>query len=110
MLDIIVAIDEIEAWFLAVPDFFKAYDETLSIEKINECLGYKLQDVPVESISHPASAIHKVLTSVGLSYKKRAGDSHKISGKLDYESLYLEKSETITALGRFSSALDSALA
>jgi hypothetical protein len=108
-LKIIVAIEEIEAWFLSVPDFFTAYDRLLTVEAIKLAHGIDLSSTCVESIPHPAALIDKVLFSVGKEYKKRQGDSHKITSVLDYDALYLEKSKSIPALGLFVNAIDNSL-
>ncbi len=110
IVNTVVAIDEIEAWFLAVPKFFRAYDDSLILEKINECLGYDLSLIDIESIEHPAMEINKVLMTVGTKYRKHADDSHKIANELDYDTLYLERTNDIPALSRFTAALETILA
>jgi hypothetical protein len=108
-LKIIVATEEIEAWFLSVPSFFFAYDNSLTLEKLKEINGIDLSLISVENIPHPAALIDKVLTTVGQRYKKRQDDSYKITQTLDYNSLYLEKSDLINSLGMFVNAIDNAL-
>jgi hypothetical protein len=108
-LKIIVAIEEIEAWFLSVPIFFSEYDKSLTIANINEVHGIDLSSISVESITHPAALIDNILTTVGKRYKKRQDDSYKITDTLDYDTLYLEKSESIRSLNMFVDAIDNAL-
>ena len=105
-----VALEEIEAWFLAVPCFFEKIHADLSVEKVCEILKVDLKEVAVEAIDHPARDIDKVFRTVDLAYTKRAADSHRIASHLNYEQLYLEKSQAITALGKFVGHLDAALA
>ena len=108
-IQVTVALEEIEAWFLAVPDFFLKYDLRLTEDAIAEQLGYRLSEVDVESLAHPSSLINKLLMTVGKRYRKRLDDSHKIADALDYQSLYLDKSESINALGRFVKQMNLAL-
>ena len=108
-IEVTVAIEEIEAWFLSVPSFFQKYDPSLTEAKVQEILGVDPTTAQVESIPHPAAAIDRVLTTVGLRYRKRLGDSYKISKELDYMTLYLDRTQKLQSLGRFVGHLTSAL-
>lgn len=108
-VEITIAIEEIEAWFLSVPGFFLKYHEKLDLGTIENIVGFKLEQCDVEKIDHPASLIDLVLKSVELSYRKRAADSHRIAAGLDYASLYLEKAENIAPLGRLVRQLSQSL-
>lgn len=108
-VEVVVAIQEVEAWFLSVPEFFSAYDNSLIIKRINDILGYDISIKQIESICHPAQEINKVLTTVGKKYKKKEKDALKIAHNLNYQTLYLEKSLVIPALGRFCALMDSSL-
>lgn len=108
-IDIVVAVEEIEAWFLAVPDFFAKYDESLTIQRINQIIGYDISTADIENIEHPSATINKVLETVGRSYKKRLGDCYKIASHLDYDTLYLEKSPIISSLSKFVNMLNECL-
>jgi hypothetical protein len=108
-IDIIVAEVEIEAWFLSVPSFFTSIDEILSLEKIEEITGFDFSTIAVESLPHPSAIINNIFEAVGMSYKKRLADTCRIAELLDYETLYLEKTNEITALKRFANAIDNCL-
>lgn len=108
-IGITIAIEELEAWFLLVPDFFKYYSAALTNEKITSVLGVDLDAIDVETIAHPAQAISKVLQSVGCVYKKRLDDSHKIAEAIDYGALYLDKTLVNQTLKKFVTHLESAL-
>lgn len=108
-IELIVAIEEVEAWFLAVPYFFEKIDEKLTTEKLVEILGEGFFSKSVEEIAHPAAIIAKVFETVGKKYRKRLDDAHAITDALDYNSLYFEKSENIATLKRLVNALNNAL-
>lgn len=108
-VEITIALEEVEAWFLSVPKFFLNYDTKLDIASINKLLGFNLEDCDVELLEHPASLIDKILRSVNLAYKKRADDSHKIATGLDYDEIYLVKSQEIAPLGRLVAQLGKSL-
>ena len=108
-IEVIVAIEEIEAWFMSVPNFFINYDDSLTLAKINEILGYDLSTTHVESLPHPSQTIHQILSSVNKTYKKRSAEVHKIVSVLDFDSLYLEKTNSIQPLKKFVAALENCL-
>lgn len=108
-VEVTIAIEEVEAWFLAVPSFFSKYDPALTLEIVNEVCEINLATADVELIAHPAQLINKVLSSVGMEYKKKLNDSHKITHNIDYEQLYLEKSQFISSLKKTINHLDYAL-
>src|SRR6266481_7176937 len=60
-LDVIIAVEEIEAWFLSVPSFFSSYDHSLTPDRVNEILNVDLSTTAVESLPHPSHLINKVL-------------------------------------------------
>ena len=79
VLDIIIAVEEIEAWFLCVPEFFTEYDENLTLDTVNGILGINLSATAVEAVPHPSAKIDEVLSTVGQRYRKRLGDSYRIA-------------------------------
>ncbi|MBA3022895.1 MAG: DUF4276 family protein [Sideroxydans sp.] len=108
-IEVVIAVQETEAWFMAAPNFFSLIDSQLTLGKVSEILGYDLSTIQVELIPHPASEINKVLSAVKKSYRKKEKDTYKIVDALDYETLYLEKSAEIYGLGRMCALIDSAL-
>jgi hypothetical protein len=109
LVQIIVAVEEIEAWFFCVPEFFATYHPSLTIAAVNGILHINLPDDPVESIKHPSAAITKVLASVKHVYKKRAEDAYTIVDRLDFDALYNDKATNVAALGQLVEALDNAV-
>ena len=108
-LEIIIAIEEVEAWFLSVPDFFMHYDASLTLTKVNEILDCDLSTIPIESLPHPSQTINKILSTVNQPYKKRLDDAHKIANCLNYELLYLEKINSIPPLKKLIDAIENCL-
>jgi hypothetical protein len=110
LVEIVVAVEEIEAWFFCVPEFFAKYDATLTIDVVSGILQIDLGHESVESIKHPSAAIAKVLATVGHVYKKRAADAHAIVDRLDFDALYFEKAPHVPALAQLVEALDNSVA
>lgn len=108
-VQVTIALEEVEAWFLSVPCFFHNYHPSLTMAAVNAAADMDLAQVDVEAIVHPSALLRKILQTVGLDYKKRLGDSHKIAAGLDYDLLYLEKSRQLQPLGRLVDQLTRAL-
>ena len=83
----IVAIMEIEAWFLADYNHFARMDQRLVPEWINENLNIDILNDDLEAYPHPAQTLNRIWNLVGKTYKKRESDSYSICSYLDY-SLY----------------------
>ena len=73
-----IARQEIEAWFLSVPEFFERLDATLTVPVVNRLLGYDVTTVDLEMIPQPSVDIHRVLRSVNLSYSKKESEIQAI--------------------------------
>jgi hypothetical protein len=108
-VQITVAIEEVEAWFLSVPTFLLSYSHQLIIERVNDILGFNLSTCQVEALKHPSKLIDKILQTVNERYRKRLDDSYKIADALDYGTLYLEKIHNLPSLARLACQLDHAL-
>ncbi|MBF0607003.1 MAG: DUF4276 family protein [Candidatus Magnetobacterium sp. LHC-1] len=77
----ILAIMEIEAWFLLDKDFFtKMTDNPQEVTKI-------LDKKNTEEYNHPAKVIDKIYRLLGKEYNKHEDDSYNITYNLDYNFL-----------------------
>ena len=96
-ISIILAIMEIEAWFLADYNLFSKIDSVLSPEYIKKKLEKKknlkidlIKDDPEEKYPAPASLINAIYELIGRKYKKHKDDAYEITHRIDYDYLYLE--------------------
>ena len=87
MIHLILAVMEIESWFLADYNVFSRIDPFLTIDKINESLDKNLRELNPESLRRPSTLVHKIFTIVGRSYKKREDQIYSIVNNLDYDYL-----------------------
>ncbi len=108
-VEITVAVEEVEAWFLAEYTLFEKIHPSLSHEKIREITGLEFSKCDVQAIEHPAEIIDKIYASVGMRYKKRIGDSYKIATAINYDELYLSLPGRLPPLKRLAAHLDHAL-
>ncbi|MFH1287071.1 MAG: DUF4276 family protein [bacterium] len=84
----ILAIMEIEAWFLADYKLFEKIDKRLTTQFINHNSGLDLMNTDPETYPHPAKIIDTILKIVGKSYKKHEEQSYNIIHNINYEFLY----------------------
>lgn len=82
-LKLILAIMEIEAWFLADYNLFNRIFPQVTIELIKEKLGIDLIDENPESYYHPSSLINQIYNIFGERYKKREKQSYQIVHNID---------------------------
>lgn len=82
------SIMELEAWWLTMHTIFVKINNSLTIEFINENLGYKLDDIdPEKYFFHPYRAIKDILQLVNLEYKKKLHDVESIISKIAIEDI-----------------------
>jgi len=97
-VDIVLAIMEIEAWFLAEYTHFERLDTGLTLEKVNNAIGTDAQTLDVENIAHPSETLNTVYQFVGRGYRKKKDQVSDIVDALDYVRLYVELPERVSVL------------
>ena len=107
----IIAVFEIETWFLAEYRFLEKIDNKLTLPYIIKNLGFDLKvndclDQDIRVVILPKSRSNST-QSVGRSYDKTYAKSEKIVENLDYEILYLVLKNKLKALQEFIDELDN---
>lgn len=83
-----IAIMELEAWFLGIYDIFKRINSILSVEYIENELGFNLADIdPQTEFFKPAEEVNRIFQLVGLQYKKKEHDVESICSKINTDDL-----------------------
>lgn len=82
--DIIIAIHEIEAWFLAETNHLKKVDKRLNGPFIKERLGFNPYAIDPQLRVHPAKDLNDIYNLVGKSYAKRFWQVNKLVNRLDF--------------------------
>lgn len=81
---------EMEAWILSMYNLFSKINENLTLDFINENLGYNLSEIdPQQEFYKPSEDLNNIFNLVGLSYKKKFGQMESICSNivgLDYEN------------------------
>lgn len=105
-VDIVLAIMEIEAWFLAEYTHFERFDSRLTLEKVNEVFGDDVRTLDVENIAHPSDTLNTVYQLVGRVYRKKKDQVSDTVDALDYVHLYVELPIRVSALKCLCDHLD----
>lgn len=104
--DVIVAVHEIEAWFLAEVNHFKKIDRRLDGNFIKKHLGIDPYVMNPEARVHPAKDLDNIYQLVGRSYTKRYGQTEKIVSKLDFNNIMKNLRYEIAPLNRLIKVLE----
>lgn len=97
-IKIIVAVLEIEAWFLKEWSHLSKISPLLTVEHIRDQAGVDLSAENAEDLPHPAVLLDKIYSLVGSRYKKREKDAHRTATILDYAALYTTVRESTPSL------------
>jgi len=110
-LKFVLAIMEIEAWFLADYGLFKRIDERLTPQYIHEKIGEDLIKNDPENYQHPAHIIDNIYRLIGRRYKKREKQCYEITSNIDYDFLCLDEGikSKISSFFYFLKCIDSML-
>jgi hypothetical protein len=106
---LILAVMEVEAWFLAECTHFPAIDTKLSSELIRAVFGFDPCREDMALRDNPASDLHAISHLAGKSYNKRKTNSLRTIYALDFASVYLDLPNRVPSLRTLVSAIDSFL-
>ena len=107
---IVLAIMEVEAWFLAEWNHFLGVDARLTTDFIRDNLGFNPAIDDMESRPHPAEDLHHIYQLVGRAYRKQRNQVDTVVANLDYEFLYLKLVDRVPSLGKFIQYIDEFMA
>lgn len=85
--DVIIAIHEIEAWFMAETAHFRKIDKRLTGRFIKDRLGFDPYSIDAQTREHPAKDLDNIYRLVGKSYTKRYNTTVRVVNKLDYNNI-----------------------
>ena len=103
---IVLAIMEVEAWFLAEWNHFLKVDERLTTDFIKQNIGFDPSIENMELRSHPAEDLHHIYQLIGRAYRKQKNQVDTVVTNLDYDFIYLKLSNTVPSLGEFIRHVD----
>jgi hypothetical protein len=107
--NVIVAVNEIEAWFLSECSHFERVDSKLTNPFILSSLGFDpcKDDMTLRLI--PSEDLHTIYQLARKSYKKKKKQVEKTVNCLDFENLYLNLKNKIAKLNELITKIDNFL-
>lgn len=105
--DIIIAIHEIEAWFMAETNHFRKIDKRLTGRFIKERLGFDPYITDPQTRVHPAKDLNNIYRLVGKSYTKRFNATIRVVNKLDFNNIRSYLRYDIRSLDRLLSVIEA---
>jgi hypothetical protein len=108
-ISVILAIIEVEAWFLAEAMFFSKIDNRLTTDFILQNCGIDLINLDVEQRPHPSEDLNNIYRLIGKTYDKNKEQVKDIVEHLDYKFIYLELVNTVKQLEKLIKEIDSFL-
>ena len=106
---IVVAVNEIESWFLSECNHFTYIDPTLKNSLIVSRLGFDpcIDDMTLRS--HPAQDLHEIYQLANKAYNKKKKNVERTIDCLDYANIYIKLTSKITKLNELISKIDTFL-
>lgn len=100
-IHILLAVEEVEAWFIKEYSHFKKIDSRLNPKEFKIKFGFDPSNENAEAIRKPAALLNKIYQSVGKAYKKDRITVSRTVNVLDYAALYLDIPESTPHLAEF---------
>ncbi len=109
-LSFILAIMEIEAWFIADYNIFCRIGKIATPEFIKNKLNIDLINQNPESHRHPSEIVNKIYNLFGQQYKKTEKQSYEIVNNIDYNFLYSDEIiKKVKSWGYFVNCINKSL-
>lgn len=84
-LKFVLAVMELEAWFLTDPDVFSKISSKLTPKYLQDLIKINLFEINPETLPHPSATINKIYNSLNRSYSKSEDEAYEIIHKLDFD-------------------------
>jgi len=105
----VLAVMEIEAWFVAEHTHFGRIHNELTAHRIREEMGFDPAVEDVQSRDHPAEDLHEIYHLVRLAYNKTKTHIQRTVNCLDYTAVYLELGQRFDDLQNLMDRVDQFL-
>lgn len=107
---LIIAIMEVETWFVSEYSHYSKLNNGLNVSVINEKFGIDIMNDDLElssKYSHPADLLNKIYNTIGEKYDKKKETVNKVVQLLDYEELYVNSSKRLSKFNELVVELDN---
>lgn len=102
----VLAVMEIEAWFLSEHTHFPRVHPELTLERIMSALNFDPSADDMTLRANPADDLHNAYKIVGLAYKKHKRQVQRTVDALDYATLFLQMRNRVSAIDELISAIE----
>jgi hypothetical protein len=109
-VSIVLAVNEIEAWFVAENKHYKKISPFLTIGIVNKTAAIDVEKDSTEILPHPAETLNNIYHKVGCAYRKRKYQIERTVSALNYENLYFNVRTRNNSLNELLTALEQILA
>jgi hypothetical protein len=106
VVNIVLAIQEIESWFMAEETHYSRISTKLSFQAANEIAGMDVSTDSTESIPHPSFMLKQIYIKGGTTYNKSEEKVQRTVTALDYENLYVNVRNRNNSLNELLTCLD----
>ena len=106
---ILVAVNEVETWFLAECTHFTCIDSRLTNALISSNIGFDVCTDDMTLIAHPAVTLHQIYQIAGKAYTKRATNVQRTVNCLDYANIYFNVAPKISHLNNLLTKINTFL-
>lgn len=107
--NIVIAVREIETWFLAETNHYPRISTNLNEVLIAKILGFDINSSDFESFEHPSETLNSIYKLVGFAYRKSKRHVDRTVNSLDYENIYFELKNSLGSLNELISYIDDFL-
>lgn len=104
--NIIIAVREVEAWFLAETRHYTKVHPRLTDPFIRRNLHFSPFDMDVTTRPHPAQDLNNIYRLVGKSYTKKRWQVEKLMKQLDFRNLQRNVRYDVKALGELYTVIE----
>ncbi len=102
----ILAVMEIESWFLAEETHYSKISNRLSFEIANKITGIDIRSDTTENIQHPSDTLKQIYMMGKTTYDKSEENVLRTVDALDYENLYINVRTRNKSLNELLTCLD----
>jgi hypothetical protein len=106
---ILLAVSEVEAWFLQEHSHFARIDNRLDVSTFKANFGFDPVNESAETIQEAAALLHRIYSTVGKAYHKDRKRVQRTVDALDYSELYVSLPEKLPHLKEFILHIDTFL-
>ena len=107
--EIVVATNEVEAWFISECNHFLCIHPSLTATFINTNLGFNPCTDDISLRTNPASDLSNIYRLVGMRYNKTKANVERTVECIDYSNLYLSVRNRATDLNELMDLIDDFL-